>query len=40
MLKLQYVGYLMDELTHWKRPDAGKGWKGKVKGVAEDEMAR
>ena len=20
MLKLQYVGYLMDEMIHWKRP--------------------
>ena len=24
MLKLQYFGHLIEELTHWKRPDAGK----------------
>ena len=23
-LKLQYFGHLMQELTHWKSPDAGK----------------
>ena len=24
MLKLQYFGHLIEELNHWKRPDAGK----------------
>ena len=23
-LKLQYSGHLIEELTHWKNPDAGK----------------
>ena len=23
-LKLQYFGHLMEELTHWKNPDAGQ----------------
>ena len=27
------------ELTHWKRPDAGKDWRQEVKGTTEDEMA-
>ena len=26
------------ELTHWKRPDAGKDWRQEVKGTTEDEM--
>ena len=25
-LKLQYFGHLMQRLTHWKDPDAGKDW--------------
>ena len=28
------------ELTHWKNPDAGKDWRQKAKGVAEDAMVR
>ena len=28
------------ELTHWKDPDAGKDWRQKEKGVAEDAMVR
>ena len=27
------------ELTHWKRPDAGRDWEQEEKGTAEDEMA-
>ena len=27
-----------EELTHWKRPDAGKDWKQEEKGMTEDEM--
>ena len=26
------------ELTHWKRPDAGKDWRQAVKGTTEDKM--
>ena len=26
------------ELTHWKRPDDGKGWRQEEKGTTEDEM--
>ena len=26
------------ELTHWKRPDAGKDWKWEEKGMTEDEI--
>ena len=38
-LKLQYLGYLMKESTHWKDCDAGKN-RGQVeKGATEDEMA-
>ena len=29
-----------EELTHWKRLDAEKGWGQKEKGMAEDEMVR
>ena len=39
MLKLQYFGHLMSQLTG-KDPDAGKDWKQTEKGVAEDERAR
>ena len=39
-LKLQYFGqYSCKELTHWKRPDAGRGWGQEEKGTTEDEMA-
>ena len=27
------------ELTHWKRPDAGRDWGQEEKGTTEDEMA-
>ena len=27
-----------EELTHWKRPDAGKDWRREEKGTREDEM--
>ena len=27
-----------EELTHWKRPDAGKDWRQEEKGMTEDEM--
>ena len=37
-LKLQYFGHLMQELTHWKSPDAGKDWGQEEKGATEDEM--
>ena len=38
-LKLQYLGHLMKESTHWKDCDAGKN-RGQVeKGATEDEMA-
>ena len=40
-LELQYFGHLSTdsgkELTHWKRPDAGKDWR-QEKGTTEDEM--
>ena len=29
-----------EELTHWKDPDAGRDWKQKEKGTAEDEMVK
>ena len=28
-----------EELTYWKRPDAGKDWRQEAKGMTEDEMA-
>ena len=41
-LKLQYFGHLMQlDVKSWltgKRPDAGKDWRQKEKGAAEDEM--
>ena len=36
-LKPQYFGHLMQELTHWKDPDAGKGGQ-EDKGTIENEM--
>ena len=27
------------QLTHWKRPDAGRDWGQEEKGTTEDEMA-
>ena len=38
MLKLQYFGHLMEELP--QDPEAGKDWRQKGKGAAEDEMVR
>ena len=38
-LKLQYFGHWCKELTHLKRPDAGKDWGQEEKGTTEDEMA-
>ena len=37
-LKLQYFGHWCEELTHLKRPDAGKDWRQEEKGATEDEM--
>ena len=37
MLKLQYFGHLMWELTHWKDTEAGKDWR-QEKGTTDDEM--
>ena len=37
-LKPQYFGHLMQELSHWKDPDAGKDRSQKEKGMTEDEM--
>ena len=31
-------GTQSEELTHWKSPHAGKDWRQKEKGVAEDEI--
>ena len=28
------------EPTHWKRPNAGKDWRQKEKGMAEDEIVK
>ena len=40
-LKLQYFGHLTQKANSLgKNPDAGKDWRQKEKGVAEDGMAR
>ena len=40
-LKLQYFGHLMQRAYFTgKDPNAGKDWKQKEKGVAEDKMVR
>ena len=39
-LKLQYFGHDAKNQLIEKDPDAGKDWRQKEKGVAEDEMAR
>ena len=36
-LKLQYFDHWWEELTHWKRPHAGKDWRQEEKGTAENE---
>ena len=36
-LKIQYFGYLIEELTHWKDSEAGKDWGQEDKGTTEDE---
>ena len=38
-LKLNTLATWWEELTHWKRPDAGKDWRQEEKGTPEDEMA-
>ena len=38
MLKLQYFGCWCEELTHLKRPDAGKDWRQEEMGTTENEM--
>ena len=35
-LKLQYFGHLMQEMTHWKNPDAGKDWRQEERGWGWD----
>ena len=37
-LKLQYLGYLMRRADSLEKTDAGKDWRQKEKGAAEDEM--
>ena len=37
-LNIQYFGYLIEELTHWKDSEAGKDWGQEEKGTTEDEM--
>ena len=37
-LKVQYFGYLCEELTHCKRPCCWKDWRWEEKATAEDEM--
>ena len=37
-LKLNTLATWWEELTHWKRPDAGKDWRQEEKGMTEDEM--
>ena len=32
-LKIQYFGYLIEELTHWKDSDAGRNWGQEEKGM-------
>ena len=39
-LSLQYFVHLMRRADSGKDPDAGKDWRQKEKGVAEDEMVR
>ena len=39
-VKLQYLGHLMQGVSSLGDPDAGKDWRQKEKGVAEDEMVR
>ena len=39
-LKLQYFGHLMQKLTHWKDPEAGKDWRQEEKGMAENAIVR
>ena len=37
-LTLQYLATCCEELTHWKRPDAGKNRRQEEKWTTEDEM--
>ena len=36
MLKLQYFGHSVQELTHWKRPWCWKNWRQEEKTMTED----
>ena len=38
-LKRQYFGHSCEELTHWKRPDAGSDRGQEEKGMTENEVA-
>ena len=40
MLKLQYFGHLMWSWLIEKDPDAGKDWRQKEEGAAENETVR
>ena len=40
MLKLQHFGHLMQRANSLEKTDAGKDWRQKEKGAAEDEMVR
>ena len=40
MLKLQLFGHPMWRADSWEKTDAGKDWRQKEKGAAEDEMIR
>ena len=40
LLKLQYFGHLMQRARPLEKTDAGKDWRQKEKGAAEDETVR
>ena len=39
-LKIRYFGHLMQIADSLEKTNAGKGWRQKEKGAAEDEMVR
>ena len=39
MLKLQYLGHLMQRIDSLEKTDAGRNWGQAEKGATEDEMA-
>ena len=39
-LKIQYFGHLMQRADSLEKTNAGKDWRQKEKGAAEDEMVR